>query len=178
MKNSDRFLHFIYIFICVVLSGVFIVLTMNFIPEFTLSAVYEDLTDNYKWIYIGAAAIIIVFGLYLMFSMLKGDRDTTFGVTKYTSEGEVNISNETIKSLIMKTLEQVKGIKENKVWIKPGAEKMNILIKTYIMPDTNIPATVKDIQEKVRQYIEIIAEIPVGEIKVVVVDVAASTRLR
>jgi uncharacterized alkaline shock family protein YloU len=78
----------------------------------------------------------------------------------------------------MKTLEQVNGIKENKVFIKPGTEKMNVLIKTYIMADTNIPSTVKEIQEKVRQYIEIIAEIPVGEIKVVVVDVAASTRLR
>lgn len=178
MKSVDRVLHFIYLLIIVVLSGVFIAITMDYIPGITLDSILSDLSGTMKWLYIGGAVIVIIIGAYLIVSMLKGDKDMNFGVTKYTSEGEVNVSNETIKSLIMKTLEQVKGIKESKVWIKPGTEKMNILIKTFIMPDTNIPSTVKEIQEKVRQYIEIIAEIPVGEIKVVVVDVAASTRLR
>lgn len=178
MKSTDRFLHFLFLLICVALSGIFIALTFNLIPGAELSGIFEDLSGDNKWLYISAAVIIIIFAVYLLVCLIKGDRDTNYGVTKYTNEGEVNISNETIKSLIMKTLDQVKGIKENKVFIKPGTEKLNVLIKTFIMPDTNIPSTVKEIQEKVRQYIEIIAEIPVGEIKVVVVDVAASTRLR
>lgn len=178
MKNSDRFLLFIYLLITICIFGVILVIPTGYITKEMVQGVFDSLFSINIWYYFIGAIVLILVALRLIISMLKGESENSLGVIKYTSEGELVISNETIKSLIMKTLEQVRGIKESKVWIKPGGDKINILVKTLIMPDINIPQTVKEIQEKTRQYIEIIAEIPVGEIKVVVVDLASSTKLR
>lgn len=178
MKNTDKLLLVIYIFAAMILSAFCIIIPFEVIPGISLDSIFKDLYSSNRWYYIAVAVIFLLWSIYLIFILFKGDNDKSSGILKYTSEGEINISNETIKSLAMKTIGQIKGVKESKVWIKPGADKVNILVKTLVMPDINIPNTVREIQENVRQYIELIAEVPVGEIKVVIVDVASGTRLR
>lgn len=178
MKNMDKLLLVIYILTAIILSIFCIVLPFDVIPGISLNSIFNDLNDSNRWYYIIGIVIFLFWSIYLLFALFKGENKKSFGIVKYTSEGEINISNETIRSLVMKTIGQIKGVKESKVFINPGTDKVNILVKTLVMPDINIPNTVKEIQESVRQYIELIAEVPVGEIKVIIVDVASGTRLR
>lgn len=178
MKNTDKLLLVIYILTAIMLSIFCIILPFEVIPGISLDSIFNDLNGSDRWYYIIGIIVFLFWSIYLLFALFKGENNKNFGIVKYTSEGEINISNETIKSLAMKTIGQIKGVKESKVFINPGADKVNILVKTLVMPDINIPNTVKEIQESVRQYIELIAEVPVGEIKVIVVDVASGTRLR
>jgi uncharacterized alkaline shock family protein YloU len=178
LKYTDKFLLFLYLVGTIGLFSIFVILPTGYIDEETANNVFSGMMSTSKWYYFTAAIILILIAIRFIVVLFKGSSERTFGIVKYTSDGEVNISNETIKSLVMKTINQVKGVRDSSVWIKPGEDKINILIKTLIMPDVNIPQTVKEIQENVRKYIEMIAEIPVGEVKVVILDIASGTKLR
>lgn len=175
MKGLDRFLFIIY-FIALTCLFVFVAL----IPFTSPVDIYNlpALFVTYKWYILLGTILLILFNIRLIIMVAFPSGRKKFAVVKYTSDGEVNISNDTIKSLVTKTVSQVKAVKECKVFIRPNNEKIDILIKAMIMPDINIPQTIKKMQEDVRLYVEMTTEIPVGEVKVHVVDVASGGKLR
>lgn len=178
MKSLDKFLILLYLVALTCFYALFIVLPFGYISSETSSQVLNQIFGVYKWYYFVGALLLILLNIYLTAALFKDGRNERFGIVKSTTDGEINISNDTIKSLVLKTAGQTKGIKDIKVMIKPGKNNINILLKAYIIPDLNIPATVKEVQENVKRYIETIAEVPVGEVKVVVQGVAPGTRLR
>jgi uncharacterized alkaline shock family protein YloU len=179
MKNTDKFLLFIYLIAITCLAGLVILIPFGlFIPYSMAIKVVENNFYTYRWAFFALGLVFILLNVKLLIGLLIGDRTGRLGIVKYTSEGEVNISFETIKSLVLKTVSGVKGIKDVNVMVKPGKENINIFIKALILPDTNIPQTVKEVQEGVKNYIQTITEVPVGEVKVMVTDIASSSKLR
>lgn len=174
MNSTDRLLLAIYMILLSAVYGFFLVVPFGVI---SVGFIY-DMLEKYQWYCFAGALLLIILNIKLLVGIINGDRVKKFGVIKYTEGGEVNISNDAIKSMVVKVASEIKGIKDIKVLIKPDKDKVNILIKTYIMPDINIPATVKDIQENVKKYVEAVAEIPIGEVKVTIVDVSSATKLR
>lgn len=178
MKSSDKVLLVLFLIATTCIFGIFIVLPTGYISYETATYVFEGIVGYYKWYYFGAAVLLLVVVIRLLIGIFTGNRARNFGIIRNTENGEVNISYETIKSLVIKTISNVKGVKESKVLIYPAEENIKIMIKTYIMSDVNIPQAVKEIQESVKTYIEAIAEVPVGEVKVSIIDVAPTTKLR
>ncbi|MCX7951174.1 MAG: alkaline shock response membrane anchor protein AmaP [Clostridiales bacterium] len=128
--------------------------------------------------YIGLIlAGLILLGLIILFYIFKRDKKNYY-ITKFTQEGEINITYETIKSIAFRATSQVKGLKEVKVFVRPSGDKLNLLIKVLILPELNIPQTTMEIQRLVKSQIESVAEIPVGDVKVVVENLAVTTKLR
>lgn len=178
MKSMDKALLILFLIATVCIFGIFIVLPTGYIPYETAVFVFEGIIGRYKWYYFCAAVLLIIIVIRLLIGILTGTKTRNFGIIRNTENGEVNISYETLKSLVMKTIANVKGVRDSKVLIYPGEDSIKIMIKTYIISDVNIPQTVKEIQENVKAYIEAIAEVPVGEVKVSIVDVAPATKLR
>jgi uncharacterized alkaline shock family protein YloU len=178
VKNGDKVLLVLYLIVTTCIFGVFIVLPWGYVPEGIIRAVVGGALFGYKWYYFAAALVLIAVNIRLFIGVISGNRTRNFGIIRSTENGEVNISYETVKSLVMKTISSVKGVKDTKVLIYPGQESIKIMVKTYIMSDINIPQTVKEIQENVKRYVEAIAEVPVGEVKVSIVDVAPVSKLR
>lgn len=176
MKLVDKLLLFLYLIVLTAIFLFIIVIPTGYIPEYLVNTILEGIRS--VWYYQIAAAAFIVINIRLMASLFSGDGTQKFGVVKLTPEGEINISNDTIKSLVLRTSSQVRGVRDVKVFIRPAKDKINIYIRLLIVPDMNIPQTVKEIQESVKGYIESIAEIPVGEVKVAVMDIASGTKLR
>lgn len=132
-----------------------------------------------KWYTLIGGIVLILVNLRFLMSLISAqDSYDRFQIVKLTDNGEINISNETIKSLALKTISEIKGVRDPKIFIKPENDKININIKVFIMPDVNIPSVVGEIQNRVKTYIESIVEVPVGEIRVSVIDIASSTKLR
>lgn len=176
MKATDRFLLMIYLLI---LTAVFVfaaIIPFGYISANLVETILYGLKT--EWYVSAILVVLVLVNLRFIIALVKGDRPQRFGVIKLTSAGEINISNETIRSLVLKTTGTFKGIRDTRVMVRPGKDKINIYIKLLILPDVNIPQTVKEIQESVKGYIESIAEIPVGEVRVQVMDVAAGTKLR
>jgi uncharacterized alkaline shock family protein YloU len=179
VKNADKVLIFVYLIALTFLIGAVIVIPFGLFMPYSLAIrTVEGSLYTYRWVYLAAGLVLILLNIKLLIGILIGDRIGRLGIVKYTSEGEVNISFDTIKSLVLKTVSGIKGIKDVNVMVKPGKENINIFIKALILPDTNIPQTVKEVQESVKNYIQIITEVPVGEVKVMVTDLASSSKLR
>lgn len=178
MKSMDKALLVLFLIAMTCVFGIFIVLPFGVITYDLAANVFEGMIGEYIWYYFGVAIILLIVVIRLFVALLKGSSQRTFGIVKSSESGEVVISYETIKSLVVKTINNVKGVKDSKVLILPSEGTLRILIKTYIMADINIPQAVKDIQDNVKVYIEAIAEIPVGEVKVSIIDVAPTTKLR
>lgn len=178
MKSSDKVLLFLFLIATACIFGVFIVLPTGYITDEAAAFVFEGIIGAYKWYYFAAAVLFMIVVIRLLIAVFTGNKARNFGIIRSTENGEVNISYETLKSLVVKTIANVKGVKDSKVLIYPAEDKIKIMIRTYIVSDVNIPQTVKEIQENVKAYIEAIAEVPVGEVKVSIIDVAPVAKLR
>lgn len=178
MNSSNKFFLALYIIALTLLYGFLILMPLNYINYDNSLRFLNYLYGDYKWYYFVIVLILILINIYFIFSLFSSSKGSKIGVLKNMPNGDMYISNEAIKSLVFKTIEQTKSIRDVKVFVKPGKDNMNILIKALIMPDVNIPNTIKEVQENVRNYIENVAEIPVGEIKVVIEDIAQNTKLR
>ncbi|QCX32699.1 alkaline shock response membrane anchor protein AmaP [Caloramator sp. E03] len=178
MNSLNKFLLILYIIALTCFYGLLMLMPLNYVNYNRALQFLNNLYGVYKWYYFIILLLLIIINMYFIISIFIGSRSPKIGVLKSMPEGDMYISNETIKSLVLKTIEQTKGIKDAKVFVKPGKDNMNILIKALVVPDINIPSTIKNVQENVKNYIENIAEIPVGEIKVVIEDIAQNTKLR
>lgn len=178
MKSFDRALLVLFLIVSVCIFGIFIVLPTGYIPYDITASVFEGILNEYKWYCFAAAMLLLILAIRLLIAAFTGNRTKSFGIIRSTENGEVNISYETLRSLVMKTISSVKGVKDSKVLIYPCEDKVKILIRTYIISDVNIPQAVREIQENVKAYIEAIAEVPVGEVKVSIMDVAPAAKLR
>jgi uncharacterized alkaline shock family protein YloU len=178
MKSLDRLLLIIYLLALTCVAGIFLAFPFGFVSFETAKYILHGAFADDKWYYFIGTILLIIFNIKLIFGLIYGDSTRKAGVVRYTSEGEVNISFDTIKSLVVKAAGQSRGIKDINVMIKPGKDNINILIKVMVFPDINIPQTVREVQENVKNYVQGITEVPVGEVKVMVMDIASSTRLR
>jgi uncharacterized alkaline shock family protein YloU len=178
MNPVDRLLLAIYMIILIFAYSVFLCVPFGYPTLLQSAGFVYNVFERYQWYIFVAAILLIILNIKLLVGLFNGERVKKFGIIKYTSEGEVNISNDAVKSMVIKVASEVRGIKDIKVMIKPEKDKVNILIRTFIMPDINIPSTVKEIQDNVKKYIEAMAEIPIGEVKVTIVDITSSTQLR
>ncbi|EYE89743.1 hypothetical protein Q428_01485 [Fervidicella metallireducens AeB] len=175
MKTLDKFLMFVYLLVLTAFFGSIILIPFGYIPRDYVERIVNNLFETSYFALIAAAFILL--NIKLLISLVAGERRGA-GVIKYTEGGMINITNETIKSMAIKTASQSRGIRDINVMVKPGKDNIDIMIKGNIMPDINVTETVKEIQQNVKTYIETIAEIPVGEVKVIITDVAAGNKLR
>ncbi|SEF82184.1 hypothetical protein SAMN05660865_01106 [Caloramator fervidus] len=173
MKNFTKFFLCIYIIVVIALA-LFLAIAPFYSVAKNILLLLVNRLDFYTSVF--CFFIVVVNGIILI-NILKREK-FRLGVSKYTSEGELIISNDAIKSLILKSLKDIKGLKDVKILLKTDKDKLNILIKALVYPDHNIPNLVLEVQRSVKRYLESIAEIPVGEVKVMVDEIASSTKFK
>lgn len=177
LKTEDKFILFIYLGVLTGLILIFISLPFGLITYANGMFFVSKLFREYRWYYILPALILFGLNIKLIFGLIYGENNGKIGVTKYTPKGEVNISFETIKTLVRKCVTESSGLKDIKVMVKPGKDNISIMIKTLILPEVSIPPTALAVQESVKAYIEAITEIQVNEVKILVTGIAVDTKL-
>lgn len=175
MNITDRIIMFFYLIGTTCLFGLLLVFPFGYIPYENVKGIIDGMFDTKYYIVVGI--LLILLNLKLLAGLFAKDRASSIGVVKLTADGEINITNDTLKSLVLKTANNVRGVRDVRVIIRPGKEKLNIVLKVLILPDVNIPETVKELQASVKSYIETIAEIPVGDVRVIVQDLTSATKL-
>lgn len=178
MKSTDKFVIFLYTAGLTVVFALFLAVPLHYVSTGEINTAVNEMYTTYRWYYFAGAILLILLNIRVIATLFYSEDGKRLGVIKYTNDGEINISNDTIKALALKTASEVRGLREIRVMIKPGKDNINIMIRALIMPDLNIPQTVKEVQEKVKGYLEAVAEIPVGEVKVLVENLASGTKLR
>lgn len=171
----NKLLGSIYILIVTVI--LFFLLSIS-VGVYDYSYFINILDKNYNSIYtILVISALILINIVILIGMIKSNNNNLH-LIKYTAEGEITITFETIKSIVYKAVYQIRGFKEIKVFVKPQGDKISIMIKGVILPELNIPQTVIEVQKLVKEKVEALVEIPVEEVKVVVENLSTTARLR
>lgn len=179
VKTFDKAVSFIYLLIIGALCVFFIAAPFE-------QSLYTDATDfvlstfarPYRWYAFACALLILVLTLKVILGFLGIGGHKNYGVVKPTENGEIFISVDTLKSVVLKALSSIKGIKVIAVYVRPGRESVSILIKASVLPDINIPQVSSEMQVSVKNYIQNIAEVPVGEVKISITEMSAGPAMR
>ncbi len=170
MKSKERF---ILALISLFLLAVAIALILTAIPLIPLDNIrtgLEMMYGNILFVVVGIVLFIISLTIFSgAFNKGKLDRYVSQG----GSHGEIRISFSAVESLILRVSRGNRQIKEIKTKITTGQGGLTILLKVVVLPETNIPEMIGNLQEAIKEHIEEMIGITVSEVKVLVEKVSA-----
>lgn len=173
LTSAWRFIIFLYSLLLFAISGFTIVAAIGR-PE-PLDYITLALATPINRIFLGLAAILflVLAVLSLLYSFKTTDKKVRLPnsiTVEKNLVGEVSVTVQALKVIIMKAIKKVDGVKEVKSAVTPGTQGLIVNLHIMIDPELSVPETSKDIQNIVKQYIEEIGGLPVGEIKILVDD--------
>jgi uncharacterized alkaline shock family protein YloU len=89
-------------------------------------------------------------------------------VVESSTAGEVSISIDATKAIIMRAVRQVEGVKELRPTVKSNPAGVTVKLHTMFNPDHAVPETAQILQNVVREHLEKTGGLQVAEIKVLV----------
>ena len=113
--------------------------------------VYSDFT--YSAIVSIIALVILIISIKLLFGLFKKEPKRG-AILEQNEHGIIKVSLETIDSLVLKSVRQVKGVREVKTSVNIDVDGLIILLRLKVAGDTNIPETSQNIQKEVKGYVE------------------------
>lgn len=87
-------------------------------------------------------------------------------IERCTDLGELRISFRAIEEIVVHLIKQVKGIRNARAHVFLKEQGLIICLKVKVISEANLLPLVKDLQEKVDEYIQDICGIAVDEVKV------------
>ncbi|HHV96667.1 MAG TPA: alkaline shock response membrane anchor protein AmaP [Clostridiaceae bacterium] len=165
--------------ILMIIFAVFYLLTAVFtiIAAFDFQALersYSFLNRLNRNSFFAGAVVVSVFFLLsaLMFLVLglKKDKNKKY-VIRSTDNGEVRISFMAIQNLVINATYSFTELKNVDVSVSNADGGISILIKSQVLPGVSIPDLIKQVQEKVKIFIEESTGIAVNDVKVYIEDI-------
>lgn len=176
MRVIDRFFLFLFSVSFVVLALFAFLIGIGFFNEIMLYDMTEQLYTNsdLKLSLIIISITIILLGLYFIIRSLQTKHVSLFS-NKRSEIGEIRISMDTIETLASKVTAKTKGVKEQKVKVRlEENETVTIIIKLFVDGETPIPKISEEIQLNVKETVQEIAGIDVGNVHIVVANIGQS----
>ncbi len=146
-----------------------VVVNYNLLPGLTdIFALPAWAGDN---VVMAAAAGLLLIALIFLTMGLRPIKKPKNAVLKDSEYGEVIISITAVENMVLRVVQQTKGVKDVKrnVSFTPEGLLVNIIVSA--MPDVSLPAVTRDLQAKTKEYLEEITGITVREVKVIVDNV-------
>ncbi|KPU44914.1 hypothetical protein OXPF_13920 [Oxobacter pfennigii] len=176
MSIIDRIILTLYMFLMIILSLCLIVIPFNVISIEAFDIIKNALYSN--WYYSLIGVLFLFLSCKLLISGISANRKAKMNIVKPSQYGDIRISYETFESLALKTVKQITGIKDIKVKVAANEGTLIFEVELMILPDVNIPQVVSEVQSKLKNYIELITEVNVREVKVSVINIASASASR
>ncbi|UOF90111.1 alkaline shock response membrane anchor protein AmaP [Fodinisporobacter ferrooxydans] len=118
------------------------------------------------------ASGIVMFLLSIRFLFMRGKKTERFSsFVQRTTNGDVNISYQTLESLAIRAAQSMRGLAEMKASIIQAEGGIAIKIRGLVQPDLNVPTLTEQLQEKVRTYVQDTTGIHVRSVTVSIRDI-------
>ena len=114
--------------------------------------------------------LLLVLAAISVFSNLKREPRVKSVIVESSLSGQVSISEEAVKTIIMKAVKKVEGVKEIKPEVSSGNNGVSVYLHMMINPEYSVPEMSAKIQEMVKEYLEDIGGLQVAEIRILVDD--------
>jgi len=128
-------------------------------------------TGNLEYTALGFLLFILGI-IFLAFSSHGGKKKEGGTIISFTEIGEIRISFKAIENMVLTVSRKVKGIREVSTRIDFVEQGLVIYMRIKVLPDIPIPGLVKELQTKVKEYVQEISGSNVAEIKVLVENIA------
>ena len=109
--------------------------------------------------------VFFVLNIIVLTSGLRLKRSTRY-ICAENDNGVVRISSNSIENIALALSKRFQGVKDSKAKVAFRDQKVEIAIKLPVVPDINVPALCKSIQERVKESVEASMEIKVKEVSV------------
>ncbi len=171
-KSFNNLIFILFVVVIVFFSGIIFSLSLRpFSLEsllFKTNCYYDLIYSNiFNQIILGLTAVLlIILAIYLIWRKGQFDKEN-LSVVQKTSFGEIKISTNSIKRLILKVIKGIDEIKEARPEInilKMGG--INIDLHLSVVQDVNIPELSEKIQRKLKEYLLETSGIETKEIKI------------
>ncbi len=126
--------------------------------------------DENVMLVVGAALLLIAL-ILLALGFRSSKKKVGTAVLKGSEYGEVLISITAVENMVLRVVQQTRGIKDagrNVVFTPDG---LVIRIRITVMPDLALPDLINDLQSRTKEYIEEITGVTVSEVKIIVENV-------
>jgi len=121
---------------------------------------------------LSTAAVIFLLSAHFFFVSLRRKRKLLpTSIDKRTEFGDIQISVETIESVVLKAAYRVRGVVDLKARIRTDESGLVVTIRTVVDGETAIPNMIEDVQRQVRDYVQEITGIPVSFVSVYVANI-------
>ncbi len=114
--------------------------------------------------------VVFILALLMLYSGLRKSSNTDAVLVDKSLLGEVSMTIEAIKLIIMKAVRQVDGVKDIRSEIKKSPGGLAITLHMMINPDISVPEMTSAAQKIVKEYLENIGGLQIAEIKIRVED--------
>lgn len=146
---------FFYTLVFFLMGGLFIVISLNLIPQSTieeaLNAMYA--TANVRMI-LGITGILLIFISILVVQLTMGKIQREKTIAFENPDGQVTISLTAIEDFIKRALKQLPEVKELRPNVKAGKKGITIINRVTLFSDVHIPETTEKIQNIVKTRVQ------------------------
>lgn len=166
MKTREK-LVLTLIAIIIIASGIILALVSVPLLSFRYIIDYVELMVRNPFLGMLLSAVLVVLALLLLIKGFKRDKESKY-FSQEGSGGEVRVSFSTLESLVHRVCFPRREIKNLKTKIALREGNLEILIRMSVLPDTNIPDLIEELQDSVKNYLEEMTGFTIGEVKIMV----------
>lgn len=120
--------------------------------------------------------ILVVLAVILLGWGLKFKRSAQSMVIDSNLTGEISITVPAIKTIIMRAVKKVEGIKEIRPVVSSRPDGLQIYLHLMVNPDCSMEEMGQSIQKVVKEYVEKIGGVQVAAVKILVDDFKAERK--
>lgn len=114
--------------------------------------------------------VLIVVFAYLLVKSLLPSRKPKAVVIDSNLNGQVSITIEAVKVIIMKAVRQVEGVREVRPVVNSSSKGLIVYLHMMINPEYSIPDMTEKVKNEVKRYLEELGGLKVAEVKILVDD--------
>lgn len=142
---------FFYTLVFLIIGGVFIVVSLNLIPQEAITEMIETVytTPNIKMI-LGFTGVLLIFISVMVVQLTVGKLQRERTIAFENPDGQVTISLTAIEDFIKRAIKQMPEVKELKPNVRAGKKGISIVNRVVLFSDINIPETTEKIQNVVK----------------------------
>jgi len=176
MKVVDRLILFITSFFLMIMTLFIALAGVGLFDQLLIDDMISQYLNNSD---VKTSILVISLLLFLMSSYIIAksvQRKEVSPISKRSEIGEIKISMDTLENLVIKTTSRIKGVRELKARVKPDEQsKISVIVKIVFDGETPIPQITKEIQDTVKEKLEQITGLSVGQVHVVISNISQST---
>lgn len=151
--------------VLVVLALWILAIATGWALPFTLTSQGLAWLQNNPWESVVIAAVLLILGL-LLFMRPRHREELSFVTT--AKWGEVRVTEEALREIITRSAMNIEGVRQVQPLLRQRQDGLEITVSSSLEPNSVIPATSEQLQERLKQDVQHYTGIIVAEVRVLV----------